>query len=146
MGDQRLPSPAPFIGGSGAQPGRRTLRQMITLMAILVGAVLLSAALDRRPTTPIFHLSWFVPVVDSLLILIGACVTFLAFGRYHVLRDPASFWTGIGFSGFAVSLAFHLLTFPGAFAEEGSLVAGSPASPAWAITMASLILSGALLL
>jgi PAS domain S-box-containing protein len=40
-------------------------------------------------------------------------VAFLALGRYQVLRDPVSFWVGLGFASLGIGHVFHVLTWPG---------------------------------
>ena len=45
---------------------------------------------------------WYIPVTHSFAALAAFSVAFLAFGRYPVLRDAASYWIGIGFAMYGI--------------------------------------------
>ena len=118
------------------------------MVAVTTGAGGLSAAalLSQEVKGTALHLSWFVPTVDSFLVLVAASVAYLSLGRYRVLNDGPSFWTAAGASAFAVGTSFHFLTFPGVLGPGVSIVAQLSRTTAWHITWAQLALSCCFLL
>jgi PAS domain S-box-containing protein len=122
------------------------------LMPVIVGAavlvlVLLIVVLPARNAINPFAIvhPWVPPFANGFFILIGFCVAFLAFGRWQVLRDPASFWVGIAFSGFSVGMLFNFMTFPGLLPGGGSIIGHLLSTAAWAAVVAAMILSVTLL-
>ena len=111
-----------------------------------LGVLVVAIASGWGRGSVIAPIPWFIPMMNSFLILVAASVTFLAFGRYQVLRDPASFWIGIGFSGFAVGTLFNVLTFPGLLPDGQPIIGSLSNTPAWAGTLALTILRISLLL
>jgi hypothetical protein len=115
-------------------------------VAIGVGGLSVAALLEQDVKGTALHLSWFVPTVDSFLVLVTASVAYLSLGRYRVLKDGASFWTAAGASAFAICTSFHFLTFPGVLGPGVSIVAQLSRTTAWHITWAQLALSFCFLL
>jgi signal transduction histidine kinase len=103
----------------------------------LASGALVIAALAARQTHPTtVVIPWFIPTIDSFLVLTGAAVAFLSMGRYRVLNDPASFWTWAGFSSFSIGLLFHFLTFPNLLPPGRAVLNAVDSSPAWAVSVA----------
>jgi PAS domain S-box-containing protein len=64
---------------------------------------------------------WYIALVSTFIALITLCVAYLAFGRYEVLRDPLSYWTGMGFATYGIGQIFFALTWPGLLPGGGAL-------------------------
>jgi PAS domain S-box-containing protein len=77
----------------------------------------------------------FAIATHSFIALASFSVSFLAFGRYHVLRDSISFWVGMGFAGYGVATIFYILSFPGLLPDGTSLLARWTNTPAWIMTL-----------
>ena len=128
--------------GAWADPLFRTIIGAAMLLVMLL-LIILS---HRGAATPVVVIPWFIPMLNSLLFLVAACVAFLALGRYQVLREPASFWIGIGFAGFAVGTMFNVLSFPGLTYGGRSIIGHLLNTAAWAASTAVLLLGIVLLL
>ncbi len=121
------------------------------LGAGIVFAGLLAAMLfgGGRPGTVLVFLPWLIPVISFFQSLVFFSIAFLALGRYDVLRDPSSFWIGMGAKGYGVALAFYGLTWPGLTPDGGSIIENLPGTPAWfaqiGITIFSTFLLAAVL-
>jgi PAS domain S-box-containing protein len=63
--------------------------------------------------------------------LAALSVAFLAFGRFAVLCQAASFWIGVAFSVFAVFDVYYVLSWPGILPDQQSLVASSFNATGW---------------
>ena len=125
----------------------RSSRRRDTLLGLILGssivyAVLLTALYFRwggpGPILAVFP--WFVPLISLFHALINVSIAFLALGRFSVLREPDSFWIGMGSGGFGVSLIFYALCWPGLLPGGGSILAALPGTPAWCLQIGITIL------
>ena len=78
--------------------------------------------------------AWLAAPVHSFLVLATLSIAFLALGRYQVLRDAASYWTGMGFAGFGVGFLFYTLCFPGVWSNSDSILSHLSSTSAWVVT------------
>jgi signal transduction histidine kinase len=110
---------------------------------LLLGVLFLALCLFGKPGISFAPGLWFV-AADGFLALAALTIAFLALGRYHVLRDPASYWVGMGFAGFAAGCLFYTVSF---FAVLPARNAGGHASGAvaWIIEFTLSLLGGCLL-
>ncbi len=116
--------------GDNTRPANGLYRAIVgttIALAFLMAALLLWGG----PGPVLIVLPWFAPVIRLVQTLIFLSVGFLALGRYNDLRDPASFWIGMGAAGLGVSLAFHILTWPGLMPGGGSIITSLPSTPVW---------------
>jgi len=112
------------------QLGDRILRRLLIAFGIL--AVLhIALALWWGPGPIIAVFTWYVPLMHGFLALSAFGIAFLSFGRYQVLREPAPFWIGMGFSSFALLSVFYLLSWPGLLSNEEGLIAQRPDTSSW---------------
>jgi len=77
--------------------------------------------------------------------LTSICISFLAGGRYGVLRDPFSFWTCIAFLIWAVGIIFSFLTFPGVAPAGKSILKTLPNTDSFMVYFSTSFFSIALL-
>jgi PAS domain S-box-containing protein len=118
---------------------------LIALSAVGIGSVVAAAFFSGRGGHLTVVIPWFIPAVNSLLFLISASVSFLAFGRYGIIGDSSSFWVGMGSSQFAVGMLFNTLTFPGLTAGGGQLMGRLSNTAAWEAAFAVCVLGICLL-
>lgn len=121
------------------------MTRAIVFTAAVTAALVALAVWTGSRGAPTLVLPWFIPTIDSFLFLVAVAVSYLALGRLRVLNDAASFWTTAAFCGFAVSIVFHLLSFPNLSPSGGSLIGREPAAPPWAIFSAGSCLALGLL-
>lgn len=69
------------------------------------------------------EIPWYIPMVSTYSSVTGLCVAFLALGRYRVLRDPVSFWIGIGFASLCIGQVFYVLAWPGLLPNGSAIIA-----------------------
>lgn len=118
---------------------------LIVGVAALLGILFLAGVLSKSNET-VFRIPWFIPTIDSCIILITISSAYLAFGRFRVLSDSTSFWTAIGSAGFTIGIIFHLLTFPDLLSPGQSIIRALPQTTAYFVSLAQSILSFSLLL
>lgn len=106
---------------------------LLWLIGATVGLAVLFAALGAiwGRGQVVVQLTWFSPMVNSFMALASLSIAFLSLGRYRALRDPAPFWVGIGFIGFAVFALFYVLSLPDLFPGGGGLVASLLNTSSW---------------
>jgi PAS domain S-box-containing protein len=73
---------------------------------------------------------WYIPLVSAFVSLTTLTTGYLALGRYQVLRDPVSFWSGSGFTAYGIGQIFYALTWPGLLPEDGSILGNLASTPA----------------
>lgn len=130
----------------GASESADGLYRAIVVAAVAFAILALYLLLRRGETGPVLTpLPWFVPVIALFQSLALFSVAFLALGRHSVLRDPASFWIGMGAAGYGVALAFYALTWPDLLPGGGSIIASLPGTPAWFVQFGITIFGGLLL-
>jgi PAS domain S-box-containing protein len=113
------------------QSSSRPLLHLIVTVVILLTLMHLAMFVVWRPAPIIQPLPWIIPMLDAVMIVIASSVGFLAMVRYRVLRDPISYWTGMGFVGFSVGCVFYLLAWPGLLPNGGSVIGHFPSTAAW---------------
>ncbi|HOM70982.1 MAG TPA: ATP-binding protein [Armatimonadota bacterium] len=112
---------------------------------ILLGVLYIALHIYWMPEPIFVEIPWFSLIVFSFLTLTSISVAFLSFGRYQVLRDPVSFWTGMAFSSLSIGLIFDILAWPGLLPEGRSIIA-SLSNTASVITIIVPIIPGILLI
>ncbi|HWQ93682.1 MAG TPA: PAS domain S-box protein [Clostridia bacterium] len=130
--------------GDHSKPGRPLIGVLAGTFLVL--AVLHAGMLFRWGTvTQLPHLPWVIPVTNALVMLAGLTVAFLSFGRYAVLRDTVSFWTGMAFAALATCQVFYVLAWPGLLPDDRAIIGNLPSTAAW-VAMLTLSLPGMCLL
>ena len=76
-------------------------------------------------------LPWFIPVIHTFVALAALSIAFLAFGRYSVLHEPATFWLGIAFVTFIVFLIFYALYWPDLMPDDPTIALRGQGFAAW---------------
>ena len=109
----------------------KPLLHLLVTVAILLTLLHLAMFVVWRPAPIIHPLPWIIPMLDAIMIVIASSVGFLAMVRYRVLRDPISYWTGMGFLAFSVGFVFYLLAWPGLLPSGGAVIGHFPSTPAW---------------
>jgi PAS domain S-box-containing protein len=66
---------------------------------------------------------WYIPLISAFVSLTTLIIGYLALGRYQVLRDPLSFWAGVGFILYSIGQIFYALSWPGLLPDGGSILA-----------------------
>ena len=99
--------------------------------AALLAVLLVFVLLDRGPRRMLAPLPWFIPSIGLFQALTLFSVAFLGVGRYRVLRDPSSFWIGMGAIGYGITLVFYALTWPGLLPGGGAILGTLPSTSAW---------------
>lgn len=112
----------------------------ILLIIVVVLIAVFSGSDSVLATTP-----FYVPLISAFIALTTLSVSYLAFGRYHVMRDPLSFWVGNGFATYAIGQIFVVLTWPGLLPGDASILGHSANTPTW-IGIMDLVLIDAFLL
>ena len=74
---------------------------------------------------------WYIPLISSFVALTTICISYLALGRYHVMRDSLSFWVGSGFAAYGIGQIFYALTWPGLLPDGGSIIGRLDNTPTW---------------
>jgi PAS domain S-box-containing protein len=110
---------------------------MLFLMFLLIWG-------DPAPAGP--SVPWFVPFVNSFNAITFLAVGFLAMGRHAALRDPSSFWIGIGAICFSVMQIFRTLSWPGLLPGGGAIIGSTIGLTAWFLQIGITIFSCLLVL
>lgn len=100
-------------------------------VALLLALAHVAMVLVWRTPPLLFPYPWIVTTLDTVIIVISGAVSFLALGRYQVLRDPASYWTGIGFATCGVGVIFYLLAWPGLLPNGAPAIGHFHSTAAW---------------
>lgn len=111
------------------------LRHDPLLLCILVSAVLLSVLVigiaSYWGTGPVLvQMPWYIPLISGFVAFISLSVAYLSLGRYHVLRDPLSFWVGSGFAAYGIGQIFYALDWPGLLPNGASILGDLPGTSA----------------
>jgi signal transduction histidine kinase/DNA-binding response OmpR family regulator len=96
---------------------------------LLISAALFVSLLPFAKFKP-GHVSAFIPIYESALVINDAITAVLLFGLYRILRVPGLVVLGSAYLFTALMATGHALTFPDLFAPHGLLGAG-PQSTAW---------------
>jgi len=125
------------------QPDRLLLAILGTAIGLSVLVLAITLFWGSGPV--IAEIPWYIPMVAAFISLAGFCIAFLALGRYQVLRDPVSFWVGLGFATLSIGHLFYVLAWPGLLPDGRSIIARLDNTPAL-ITQINLTLFGGILL
>lgn len=115
----------------------RDARRSASLYRWLAGPTLALACLHVllfaawRASDVLVVLPWYVPMIHSFLALAAACITFLAFGRFAVLREPRTLWVGIAFGTFAIYSVFYVLSWPNLLPDGKGLITNLLNTSGW---------------
>ena len=127
------------------QKSAKPLLRLIIAAAILLTSLhIVMFAVWRSPPI-IVPLPWLIPMLNAIMIVIASGVSFLALMRYRVLRDPISYWTGLGFAAFSVGFVFYLLAWPGLLRSGEPVLGHFPSTAAWLVLPVMSILAACLL-
>jgi len=126
------------------KPARPLFRLIITV-AILLTLMHIGMFAVWRPAPVIVPLPWLIPMLNAVMIVIASGVSFLALGRYRVLRDPVSYWTGMGFAAFSAGFVFYLLAWPGLLPGGEPVIGHFPSTATWVVLPVMSILAVCLL-
>jgi PAS domain S-box-containing protein len=107
---------------------RASIAWAVLLGAFFVAMFLLGQATHVIPGTASFS-NWFVPLTNSFLCPVSFSIAVLALGRYRVLRDPVSYWTGVGFVVAGVGLFYWILARPGILPAGQTFIGNSLSTP-----------------
>lgn len=112
---------------STLSPGYRERRLAKTVLLISAMLFVVALPFSRFPLAPV---PLFIPVYETVLVVIDVITAVLLFGQYVILGSRALFCLACGylFTGFIEVV--HALTFPGAFSASG-LLSGGAQSTAW---------------
>jgi PAS domain S-box-containing protein len=122
---------------------RRTAFAMVAVsLGMFIG--LLPLARIPLPAT-----GWFIPMVQSVLVVNDAITATLLFGHTRLTRRPAVLVLGCAYLFSALAAAMHMLTFPGVFGPAGALGGGAQTTAYlhvfWHAGFALLVIAYALL-
>jgi PAS domain S-box-containing protein len=125
---------------------RASIAWALLLGAFFVAMFLLGQATHVIPGTASFS-NWFVPLTNSFLCPVAFSIAVLALGRYRVLRDPVSYWTGVGFVVAGVGLFCWILARPGILPAGQTFIGSSLSTPprvavSWFTLFALCLLAG----
>ena len=91
-----------------------------TAIGLTVLVVLIAAFWGAGPV--LVQIPWYIPLISSFIALTTLCISYLALGRYHVLRDSLSFWVGSGFAAYGIGQIFYALTWSGLLPGGGQIL------------------------
>jgi hypothetical protein len=120
-----------MIDTSRGHPATDRLFRTVIGAAILLGVLPLALIRYWGAGPVLAVLPWFTPMVSTFQALTCLSVGYLAWGRYRVLHDPASFWSGLAFAGFGIGLALYTLTWPALMPNGQALLGQLPNTSAW---------------
>lgn len=106
----------------------RLVRRIPVFVAIL--SLLVFFAVAPFAKTPLPHVSAFIPIYESMLIVSDLITAVLLFGQFTIVRSKALMLLVSAYFFTAIIATAHMLTYPGVFSETGLLGAG-PQSTAW---------------
>jgi signal transduction histidine kinase len=115
------------LGLFDTQPNRNEIRAALAIVGTLLLALLL---ILPASAVPLGEFDAFVPSVNAMIFVGELIIATLLFAQAAVFRSRALMVLGSGFVFIAALIIPYVLTFPGAFASEGLLGAGTN-SAAW---------------
>lgn len=113
--------------------------------AISLAVLVTSIAISWGSGPVLVKALWYIPLISSFVSLTCLSVSYLAFGRYHVLRDGLSFWVGSGFAAYGIVQIFYALTWPGLSPSGGPILGRLANTPAWVALIGLTILGASML-
>src|SRR6266496_6048298 len=120
--DQEIPGKRVTRQGSSIPSKFDPLLISIPVTAFALTILVVVAALFADADPILAKAPWYVPLVCAFISLTTLSVSYLALGRYQVLRDPLSFWVGSGFATYAIGQIFVALSWPGLLPRGVSFV------------------------
>src|SRR5215211_4354526 len=132
--------------GNAHTESARVLRRdplMLAIIGTAIGLAVLILGVDIYwgPGPVLFQAPWFIPLISAFVALTTLCVSYLALGRYYVMRDPLSFWAGSGFALYGIGQIFYALTWQGITPAGGSILGQLANTSAWIALIARSILN-----
>src|SRR5512146_3018850 len=124
---------------------RDPLFRTILGTGVLILLLYAGLSLVAGPGEVVLQIPWYNPIMSAFQALAAASVAFLALGRYRVLRDPVSYWTGLGFATATIALIFYELTWPGLKAYGGAVLSRLTSTALWTGRVGPMVLSVVLL-
>jgi diguanylate cyclase (GGDEF)-like protein len=106
-----------------ANKGHRRAAEIFAVSLIVVAAVITPFASTQLPIAlP------FMPAVFSAAVVAELITAFLLFSQFRTTRSAPLAYLGAAYAYAAITMLGYLLTYPGAFAEDGLLGAGAQTS------------------
>lgn len=119
--------PQDQLGLFDTPPSRKQIQFSIAIVAILVAVLIFSLAVrDVR----LLQIDAFIPMIDATTFVVDLIIATLLYVQATVYRSRALIALASGYVFTALILIPHALTFPGAFAPNGLLAAGT-STTAW---------------
>ena len=115
------------LGLFDTPPSRKQIRFSVIVVGLLAIVLLLSLSIGH---VPLGEIDAFIPVIDATTALIDLITATLLYVQASVFRSRALNTLASGYVFTALILIPHALTFPGAFAPNGLLGAGT-STTAW---------------
>jgi PAS domain S-box-containing protein len=103
-------------------PDRTSRRAVLTVLAVSTAVFAATVPLAKQPLAPTH---WFIPLVQSVLIVNDLITAVLLLGQLRLTRRMPLLVLAGGYLYAALMAGIHLLTFPGVFAPGGLLGAGA---------------------
>ncbi|HEX7891530.1 MAG TPA: PAS domain-containing protein [Ramlibacter sp.] len=123
MPPNRSPAPeAPQLTLSERPADASSRRAAMLVVALSAGIFL---ALAPLADVPLAQAAWFIPLIQSALIINDLTTAALLFGQLRFNRQSAVVVLAGGYVFAAVMAGIHMLTFPGVFSAGGLLGAGT---------------------
>lgn len=117
------PAPeAPQLTLSDRSADASSRRAALVVVALSAGMFL---ALAPLADVPLVQVNWFIPLLQSALIINDLITAALLFGQLRFSRQRSIVVLASGYVFAAVMASLHLLTFPGVFSAGGLLGAGA---------------------
>ncbi|HSJ88056.1 MAG TPA: PAS domain S-box protein [Anaerolineales bacterium] len=116
---------------------------LLTIIGTALGLALfvLGTALIWGTSPILIQAPWYIPFISSFVALITLCISYLALGRYHVMRDSLSFWVGCGFAAYGIGQIIYALTWPGLLPNGAAILGHLANTPPWIAIVDLSILS-----
>ncbi len=108
---------------------RLARRLWITAGGLAAFTLLLYTVWGAGPT--LLELTWFNALALTFQGLTCVAAGYLAFGRFRVLHDPASYWVGVAFCVYGTAMVLYVLVWPGLLPGGGSFLAHRSDTAAW---------------
>jgi signal transduction histidine kinase/DNA-binding response OmpR family regulator len=106
-------------------PKERAAARWVVGMSALLFCILLPFS-----KLPLSRIATFIPVYETLLVVIDIITAVLLFGQYRIMRSRALLCLASGYLFAALMEVAHALSFPNAFAS-GGLIGGGAQTTAW---------------
>jgi PAS domain S-box-containing protein len=116
---------APAGKNRSSDPLFRSIIAVAVLLAALYGVL----AVYWGRGTVLFAAPWYIMGTTCFLALAVSSSAFFAFGRYQVLRDPASYWIGVSCIITGGLTTIYLLAWPGFSPTGQAIIARLPSTP-----------------